>query len=322
EGILSFLSLVTITLLLKGCEGSWDTIDPESFKTWEYFTTQNGLASDSVKVLAEDSEGNIWVGTLDNGVSKYDGKEWTIYNEENGLLDNDIWSIAQDGNGYIWIGTSKGLSILANGTWTHIPEFGCVYALMKDYYDHMWVSSDNYYATEWDRDKWISWYDEEQDWSNYINVFFEDRERNIWFGAFGGLKKITGGRITYYDPDNGFPGGVVGSMYQDHWGNIWIGIGLAPFVVRYNKKAFERVNLDNGLKLNNITSISSDNEENLWFGEDNHGAIKYNGSLMDTYSKKDGLPGLLVTSIIRDREGFLWFGTLDGGVARYMPGLD
>jgi ligand-binding sensor domain-containing protein len=321
---LSFLFLATSCLLFIGCEETWDTIDPENFQTWEYFTTQNGLGSDSVTCLAEDKEGNIWVGTLDNGVSKYDGREWTIYNEESGLLNNKVWCIAEDGHRNIWIGTNEGLSILnRNGNWYNDASFECVFALKKDYYDHMWISSDHYFTLEWDLQKWISWFDEEHPWCNYVDVLFEDRERNIWFGTWCGLKKITRDRsITYYNTDNGFPGGLVRSMYQDHWGNIWIGVSWANFVIRFNNRSFEPVFLSNGYSLNYISSISSDNEQNLWFAAYERGAVKFNGSLMKTYTVKDGLPGNIITTILRDRNNYLWFGTMGGGVACYMPGLD
>jgi len=322
NGVVSFLFLLLVCILLIGCKETWDTIDPENFKTWEYFTTQNGLGSDSVTALAEDDQGNIWVGTINNGVSKYDGKEWIIYNEENGLLNDTVWSIAQDGNGFMWIGTNEGLSILVDDTWQHFAEFGCIYAILNDYHDHMWISTENYAVLEWDFQGWRIWYDKECEWCNYVNVLFEDRERNIWFGTWGGLKKITNNRITYYNTDNGFPGGIVWSMYQDHWGNIWIGVSWASFVVRYDNRNFEAITLANGFQLNLITSISSDNEDNLWFGENDMGAIKYNGSLMKAYTVKNGLPGNLITTILKDKEGYLWFGTMGGGAARYMPGLN
>jgi ligand-binding sensor domain-containing protein len=322
QGIASVLLLLSFCLFLTGCEETWYTIDPENFQTWEYFTTQNGLGSDSVTCLAEDNKGNIWVGTLDNGVSKYDFKGWTIYNKENGLLDNTVWCIAQDGNKFMWFGTNKGLSILANGTWTHIDEFGCVYALMKDYNNNMWVSSENHAVLEWDRHQWISWYDVGCDLCNYVNVFFEDKERNIWFGTWDGLRKFTNGSSTFYNAENGYPGGVVRSIYQDYWGYLWIGVSEASSVIRYSNGTFEEVSLSNGFQWNYISSISSDNEENLWFAADSRGAVKYNGSLMKTYTAKDGLPGNIVITILKDRFGYLWFGTIDGGVARYMPGLD
>lgn len=320
--IVSILLLFFFCNIPTGCEETWDAIDPENFQTWEYFTTQNGLGSDSVTCLAEDKQGNIWVGTYNNGVSKYDGNEWTIYNEESGLLNNKVWCIEQDGSGYMWIGTNEGLSFLARGEWSHIEEFGSVNALMKDYYNHMWVSTENYVPLEWDLHNWMSWYDEQYDWCNYVNVFYEDRDRNIWFGTPVGLKKIKNNTITYYNTENGFPGGIVRSIFQDYWGDLWIGVSWASDVIRYNYRSFEKVTLANGFTFNYITSISSDNEENLWFGAYDRGAIKFNGSLMKTYTDRDGLPGEIITTILKDRYGYLWFGTMGGGVARYMPGLN
>jgi ligand-binding sensor domain-containing protein len=41
-------------------------------KSFEYFTTIEGLADNQVRSIQEDKNGNIWFGTA-NGVSSYDG---------------------------------------------------------------------------------------------------------------------------------------------------------------------------------------------------------------------------------------------------------
>jgi ligand-binding sensor domain-containing protein len=111
-------------------------------------------------------------------------------------------------------------------------------------------------------------------------------------------------------------------MHQDIWGNIWIGTSGSGNVARYNNGQFELVSLSNGLSVNFITSIASDNNGNVWFGLLGLGSLKYNGSVMEPYTVKDGLPDKSVTQILKDKHGYLWFGTLSGGVTKYMPGLN
>ncbi len=322
QGIPSILVLVISYMFLSGCVESENVIDPESLETWEIYNAENGLGSDSVWTMAEDEEGNIWVGTMNNGVSKFDGNTWTIYNVSSGLINNAVQCIAQDGYGNMWIGTSGGLSILSHNEWTSISDFGGVYAILKDYDDNMWLSTDYYPILEYKNNTWYQYYDDQCEMCNLVYVFFEDNERNLWIGSEADLKKLTSNSTTSYTQSDGLPGGAVMSIHQDIWGNIWIGTRRSANVAKYYNGKFELVSLSNGLSINWISSIASDNNGNVWFGSLGIGALNYNGSMMQPYTDKDGLPDNSVTKILRDKNGYLWFGTMRNGVARYMPGMN
>jgi ligand-binding sensor domain-containing protein len=272
--------------------------------------------------LAEDKDGNIWVGTRNNGVCKFDGKTWTVYNVASGLVDNSVLCIAQDGNSNMWFGTSGGLSVFSDNAWTNIIDFGGVNALLKDHDDNMWLSTYYYPVLEYKNDIWYQYYDDECELCNVVNVLFEDNESNIWIGSEQDLKKLSSQTMTSFTQSDGLPGGGIRSMHQDTWGNIWIGTSCSGNVAKYDNESFELVSLSNGLSVNFINSIASDNNGNVWFALLVMGTAKYNGSVMESYTVKDGLPDESVVSILKDRHGYLWFGTMGGGVAKYMPGLD
>lgn len=77
------------------------------------FTRQDGLPSDYILFLGEDSRGRLWVGT-DAGVAALVGQDWLSYSQQNGLIWDDCNANAfhADENGQIWIGTSHGLAHL------------------------------------------------------------------------------------------------------------------------------------------------------------------------------------------------------------------
>ena len=45
------------------------------------FTKENGLSNTAVMYIFEDRDGNIWLGTRNTGLYKYDGKKFTNYSE-------------------------------------------------------------------------------------------------------------------------------------------------------------------------------------------------------------------------------------------------
>lgn len=62
--------------------------------------------------LYEDSENQLWIGTLGNGLYRYNTKNDAIrwYNVNNDLIHETVSSIVQDNAGNVWLGGNAGLS--------------------------------------------------------------------------------------------------------------------------------------------------------------------------------------------------------------------
>lgn len=76
----------------------------------------NGLPSNKVHTVFEDSKGYIWFGT-ENGVCRWDSKNFETYTIKDGLPNNEVLIIYEDGKGRIWFSTfSNELCYLQNDT--------------------------------------------------------------------------------------------------------------------------------------------------------------------------------------------------------------
>jgi signal transduction histidine kinase/ligand-binding sensor domain-containing protein len=71
---------------------------------FEQLTTAEGLPSDYVNCIFEDSRGILWIGT-DKGACTYDGLQFQNFSNDNGLSSNFISCFAEAPSGNIWIGT-------------------------------------------------------------------------------------------------------------------------------------------------------------------------------------------------------------------------
>jgi ligand-binding sensor domain-containing protein/signal transduction histidine kinase/DNA-binding NarL/FixJ family response regulator len=62
--------------------------------------------------MHEDSRNRIWIATLDKGISLYTASEGPLayYNENNGLANNQALCILEDNENNLWISTTNGLS--------------------------------------------------------------------------------------------------------------------------------------------------------------------------------------------------------------------
>ena len=78
---------------------------------------------DNVSCIKEDKSFNIWIGTLESGLLKYepDNDKYERFTMKDGLASNTILAMEIDGSNSIWITTKKGLVKLSPSTETFMP---------------------------------------------------------------------------------------------------------------------------------------------------------------------------------------------------------
>jgi len=83
--------------------------------TWTSMEKSDGSSPES---LALDSRGQIWLGTLSDGVYNFDGTSWAHYDRASeSLASNHVTSISADSSGRVWFGTSYGLTVFDGSKW-------------------------------------------------------------------------------------------------------------------------------------------------------------------------------------------------------------
>ena len=79
---------------------------------FEHIGVEEGLSSDIVTAILQDSKGYIWFGTFD-GLNKYDGYTFTKYKfdplDSNSISQNLIYTIFEDKFSAIWVSSFEGL---------------------------------------------------------------------------------------------------------------------------------------------------------------------------------------------------------------------
>ena len=92
---------------------------------WQQFTSKDGLADDSAYALAVDKQNRVWVGTLNHGVSVWNGQAWKNYGVLDGPLGERVFAIKVcPTNGDVWIATNAGLTRYSakNDTWSYLTR--------------------------------------------------------------------------------------------------------------------------------------------------------------------------------------------------------
>jgi len=94
-----------------------------------HYTIEDGLPSNTIYDIYQDSDGMIWIGT-DKGVSRFNGIKFENFTTDDGLSDNECFFFQPDYEGRLWIGTYNGkLCYFKDGIfhnekntpWLHLP---------------------------------------------------------------------------------------------------------------------------------------------------------------------------------------------------------
>lgn len=88
--------IITGCLLLAGANVFAQTTQTR------YYTTKDGLPSNSIYKCVLDRHGFLWIAT-DNGLARFDGKNFKTYTTAQGLPDNEITDLFIDNDGRIWV---------------------------------------------------------------------------------------------------------------------------------------------------------------------------------------------------------------------------
>ncbi len=263
-----------------------------------------GLDGSYVRTIVEDSRGNIWLGSQDGGVGRYDGTTFINYGEEEGL-SNSVYAIVEDKRGNLWFATrDKGVCMYDGWTYTFYGE-------------------------------------EEGLSSNYVYSMFEDSRGNIWIGSGEGVSKLSfrhgpnggdGVALTNYTLKEGFIPNTVRGIAEDHEGNMWFGsrgggvcrMEAAAVSHELEPPVFTHYQEKDGLIGRYINNMHVDRQGNIWFATGGDGLTKFSKAVENgfekefftNYTEKDGLGGETVFEIEEEENGDLWIGSYGGGITK------
>lgn len=294
-------TFLTILLFGTACDGQ---VKKDLPKEKEHPKLIKNIGNGNVQCGLQDKAGNLWFGTSENGLYKYDGKSFSQFLVTNGLNSNTISCILEDTDGKIWIGTDAGLCFYDGKTFAEIKI-----PLPKN----LPLNKNEYYRN-----------------SHRVHSIMQAKSGRLWFVTIDGVYIYDGKSFTPFIIDenaNGFmtSNDKVEHILEDKAGNIWFGGRTNEGVYRYDGKSITNFKLKELTLQFESKRVShnwawpqlQDKNGNIWFSNW-AGAYRYDGKTFTSFTKSDGLPGYngLVAKIIEDKNGNLWFGG-DGGLSRY-----
>jgi len=158
------------------------------------FTTDDGLAGNTVNAICRDPDGLMWVATRDGGISRYDGKEFVNFTTEDGLANNYVKPICCPPDGFMWIGTWVGVSLYDGVKFTNFTTKNglagnIVHSIYCDSRGVLWFGTSSMGVSGYDGIAWTSLDTRDGLTGNQVTSIQQDADGFLWFGTNGGLTR-------------------------------------------------------------------------------------------------------------------------------------
>jgi signal transduction histidine kinase/ligand-binding sensor domain-containing protein len=254
-----------------------------------------------------DREGNLWLGTLHNGLYRLRKQVVANYGAAQGLTQTEIYPIYEDRTGAVWIGSTGGLYRYQDGVFTPYPQRpppadNSIYSLFQDRTGRVWANGrERIVDGRLVRVPTVEVLPQEMGncWTRY-----EDQEGAFWFGAERGVVRDKAGVRTYFTTKDGLAGDDTKVILGDVAGGLWLGSygGLTHF----REGRFTTWTEHDGLPGNTVRALKQDDDGTLWIGTYDSGLGRFKEGRFTRYTTQEGLFDNGVFQILADDFGWLW----------------
>ena len=254
------------------------------------------IGDSDVYNVYDDSKGNIWVCTLDNGLFKINLDDKSVENYKNNnskrsIPSNNVRDIISDSEGKLWIATDKGL---------------CTF--------------------DYEREEFITYnkklYQSNSLIDDEIFCLLKDSSGLIWIGTYSGISRFNpNSNFTHFklDPyeDNSISGNVIHGIYEDDDKTLWIGTNESGVNV-INGESIKHLNKENGNLVSDLIEDITGFKNYIFIGTNEGLSVLVKNDktaknyTITNYTTKDGLPSNKIRSLFIDSKGYLWIGTNKG----------
>ncbi len=200
-----------------GFEARWYRHDPDN---------PNSLTPGTVRVVMEDSQRRLWVGTNGglNLLDRVTGLVTSFTIQTHSLRSNNIWSLLEDQHSRIWLGSDQGLQVMDDQSFTTIADIHVgVTSLVQDQDDLIWIAAE---------DRGLFFYDGEHVRSEeafkdiQVRTLYCDQEGLLWLGTTDRGLWVRGKHGNFEQVNlHGNPAhnSHVTSIHKDANDSLWVG---------------------------------------------------------------------------------------------------
>lgn len=324
--------------------------DPVSDKV-TIFNAPLSIGSNQISSICEDLNRNLFVGTLTNGLYKFniaENKFELVPHFKNKVLP--VKSLLVDNKNRLFVGTDgEGIKIYNAGK-NQLEDYRMksapfdfsrmkVHAICMDMMGNLWTGlfQKGVFFDPENPNKFNYWgnksFNQGLIGSDCVMALLKDKNNNLWIGTDNdGIHRISvNGDSRHFAPDGkaeSVPNTIL-SMIEDDNGNIWLGSylkGLACIDTKNDNCVYYNYNerhsypvYENNTARNKIFALKKDCRNNLWIGTNGAGVYVFDideKKYVRHYSQSDTgrykIPNDWINCIMEDRRHLIWIGSYKG----------
>ncbi len=311
------------------------------------FNSQSGIGSNHISSIEEDSDGNIFVGTLTGGLFRFNQlvHKFEAVNYSNPSVKLPVKCLSFDNNGRLLVGTDgRGIKYLNKAT-GNIEDYQIisamidlsrtkVHSLFTDIAGNLWVGlfQKGIFLSPNHPNEFHYWgiksFYRNVIGSNCVMSVLKDKQGITWVGTDNdGLYALKGNASTHYELKSrtGSVSGTVMALTESDQNTLWLG-SYIDGLVRFDKNSgkttlFQNNNLlgGNNSSSNKVMSLARDASNKIWVGTNGAGVqifdialSKYVDQLLFNESDSSGIANNWVNCIMNDGDSLMWIGTYGG----------
>ena len=178
-----------------------------------------------VSTLLRDHEGDLWIGTANNGLYRVHAGQANHFGSADGLSSNAVQGLYEDREGDLWVATSRGIDRFRD---TRVVSYSIREGLTSEDVDSVLAS----------------------------------RDGTVWIGNLRALDVLRHDRFNGIGRGKGLPGTLITSLFEDQSGRVWVGVDSGLTV--YENARFRWITKSDGRSLGVVTAIAEDVDHNIW----------------------------------------------------------
>ena len=317
---------------------------------FKYYKAEDGLSSNTVYAVLQDSKGFMWFGT-ENGLNRFEGYTFTVYQNiprtAHSLINNYVYALVEDEEEHLWIGTERGVcsfnlnnSVFSPLTLTTAEGAKVTGRIQNLLYDKgkLWIASarQGVFIKE-GNDLTLHSFDAyriDPEATVWVNTIYKDRENEVWVSVDNTTHQIYryDRKSTRFVP--AFTGMPLNeqrqlraySILEDSFGTLWFGTwtnGLIAVDKHAGRITGRYLHIPGKDLTLHIHQMSEYDPGTLLIGS-NDGLTSFKlspltGNKPDQHFREPKLSNRFVYPIYKDAEGGLWIGTYYGGINYASP---
>ncbi len=314
RNLLRGLGLILLVLLMMMSALPLRALDQDKALTqcrMDVWTTKDGLPPRDIEAIAQTPDGYLWLATR-SGLARFDGVSFKVFTPRNtpGFTRGMILSLGVTREGDLWVGTDgDGFGLFKNNQYQRVrfgtgkPTWSEARAIFPARDGSLWVGGIGENSLAHLRAGRVVSASQAVEG---VRAFAEDKQGRLYIASLflGILQQEKNGAFVKLAVKTPLPTLSCTTLRFDRDNSMWVGTqhnGL----YRLRNGQWRAFTTRDGLSSNDIQSIFTDRQDNLWIGTRN-GVNRWRNGAFVAFNKRDGLFDNSVQAMQEDREGNLW----------------